>query len=42
MPRILQVEKSMRLHGQLQAVVAGVHDGGLGRGYGIKRSYGDT
>ena len=27
MTRILQVEKSMRLHGQLQPVVARVHDG---------------
>ena len=28
MTRILQVEKSMRLHGQLQPVVARVHEGG--------------
>ena len=28
MHRILQVEKSMRLHGQLQAVIARVHEGG--------------
>lgn len=27
MTRVLQVEKSMRLHGQLQPVVARMHDG---------------
>ena len=40
-PRILQVEKSMRVHGQLQAVVDRV-DGGLGGGYDVKRSYGQA
>ena len=39
MPRILQVEKSMRLHGQLQAVVARVHEGGYQLIDGFKRYY---
>lgn len=39
MSRILQVEKSMRLHGQLQPVVARVHDGGIQLIDGFKRVY---
>jgi len=39
MLRILQVEKSMRLHGQLQAVVARVHEGGYQLIDGFKRYY---
>jgi ParB/RepB/Spo0J family partition protein len=39
MPRILQVEKSMRLHGQLQPVVARVHEGGYQLIDGFKRYY---
>lgn len=39
MSRILQVEKSMRLHGQLQPVVARVHDGGYQLIDGFKRYY---
>ena len=39
MSRILQVEKSMRLHGQLQPVVARVHEGGYQLIDGFKRFY---
>jgi ParB/RepB/Spo0J family partition protein len=39
MNRILQVEKSMRLHGQLQPVVARVHEGGYQLIDGFKRVY---
>jgi ParB family chromosome partitioning protein len=39
MPRILQVEKSMRLHGQLQPVVARVHEGKYQLIDGFKRLY---
>ena len=39
MARILQVEKSMRIHGQLQAVVARVHNGGYQLIDGFKRYY---
>jgi len=39
MDRILQVEKSMRLHGQLQPVVAQVHEGILTLIDGFKRLY---
>jgi len=39
MDRILQVEKSMRVHGQLQAVVARVHAGGIQLIDGFKRLY---
>jgi ParB family chromosome partitioning protein len=39
MGRILQVEKSMRLHGQLQPVVARVHEGGIQLIDGFKRVY---
>lgn len=39
MHRILQVEKSMRLHGQLQAVIARVHEGGYQLIDGFKRYY---
>jgi len=39
MTRILQVEKSMRLHGQLQPVVALVHEGGYQLIDGFKRFY---
>jgi len=39
MPRVLQVEKSMRLHGQLQPVVARVHDGKYQLIDGFKRLY---
>ena len=39
MTRILQVEKSMRLHGQLQPVVARVHEGGCQLIDGFKRFY---
>ena len=39
MTRILQVEKSMRLHGQLQPVVARVHEGGYQIIDGFKRFY---
>jgi len=39
MSRILQVEKSMRLHGQLQPVIARVHDGGYQLIDGFKRYY---
>ena len=37
--RILQVEKSMKLHGQLQHVVARVHEGGYQLIDGFKRIY---
>jgi len=39
MSRILQVEKSMRLHGQLQPVVARVYEGGVQLIDGFKRLY---
>ena len=39
MTRILQVEKSMRLHGQLQPAVARVHEGGYQLIDGFKRYY---
>ena len=39
MTRILRVEKSMRLHGQLQPVVARVHEGGYQLIDGFKRFY---
>jgi ParB family chromosome partitioning protein len=39
MSRILQVEKSMRLHGQLQPVVARVYEGGIQLIDGFKRLY---
>lgn len=39
MSRILQVEKSMRIHGQLQPVVARVHKGGYQLIDGFKRYY---
>lgn len=39
MSRILQVEKSIRLHGQLQPVVARVHEGGVQLIDGFKRVY---
>ena len=39
MPRILQVEKLMRLHGQLQAVVTRLHNGNLQIIDGLKRCY---
>ena len=39
MARILEVEKSMRLHGQLQPVVARVHEGGYQLIDGFKRLY---
>jgi len=39
MDRILQVEKSMRVHGQLQAVVARVYPGGIQLIDGFKRLY---
>ena len=39
MTRILQVEKSMRLHGQLQPVVARVHANGIQLIDGFKRLY---
>jgi ParB family transcriptional regulator, chromosome partitioning protein len=39
MDRILQVEKSMRVHGQLQAVVARVHAEGIQLIDGFKRLY---
>ena len=39
MTRILQVEKSMRLHGQLQPVIARVHEGGYQLIDGFKRFY---
>jgi ParB/RepB/Spo0J family partition protein len=39
MTRILQVEKSMRLHGQLQPVVARVHEAGYQIIDGFKRLY---
>ena len=39
MPRILKVEKSMQLHGQLQPVVARVHEGGYQLIDGFKRFY---
>lgn len=39
MTRILRVEKSMRLHGQLQPVVARVHEGGYQLIDGFKRLY---
>lgn len=39
MSRILQVEKSMRLHGQLQMVVARFHEGGIQLIDGFKRLY---
>ena len=37
MTRILRVEKSMRLHGQLQPVVARIHEGGYQIIDGFKR-----
>jgi len=37
--RVAQVEKSMRVHGQLQSVVARVHDGGYQIIDGLKRFY---
>ena len=40
MSRILQIEKSMSVHGQLQAVVARVHAGGIQLIDGFKRLYG--
>ncbi len=39
MPRILQVEKSMRLHGQLQSVVARLYNGNFQIIDGLKRFY---
>jgi ParB family chromosome partitioning protein len=39
MSRILQIEKSMRLHGQLQPVVARVHESGVQLIDGFKRVY---
>lgn len=39
MTRVLQIEKSMRLHGQLQPVVARVHDGNYQMIDGFKRLY---
>jgi len=39
MARIIQVEKSMRVHGQLQPVVARVHNGGYQLIDGFKRYY---
>jgi ParB family transcriptional regulator, chromosome partitioning protein len=39
MPRILKVEKSMHLHGQLQPVVARIHEGGYQLIDGFKRFY---
>jgi ParB family transcriptional regulator, chromosome partitioning protein len=39
MARILEVEKSMRLHGQLQPVVARMHKGGIQLIDGYKRLY---
>lgn len=39
MARILEVEKSMRLHGQLQPVVARIHQGGVQLIDGYKRLY---
>jgi ParB/RepB/Spo0J family partition protein len=39
MPRILKVEKSMRLHGQLQPVIARVYEGGYQLIDGFKRVY---
>jgi len=39
MTRILRVEKSMRLHGQLQPVVARIHEGGYQIIDGFKRFY---
>lgn len=39
MSRIHQVERSMRIHGQLQPVVARVHEGGLQLIDGFKRVY---
>lgn len=39
MSRIMQVEKSMRQHGQLQPVVARVHEGGIQLIDGFKRFY---
>jgi len=39
MARILQVEKSMRVHGQLQPVIARVHNGGYQLIDGFKRYY---
>lgn len=39
MSRVLQVEKSMRLHGQLQPVVARVHEEGVQLIDGFKRLY---
>lgn len=39
MSRILQVEKSMRLHGQLQPIVARSHEGGIQLIDGFKRVY---
>jgi len=39
MGRIRQVEKSMRIHGQLQPVIARVHDSGYQLIDGFKRVY---
>jgi ParB family chromosome partitioning protein len=39
MSRILQVEQSMRVHGQLQPVIARVHEGGIQLIDGYKRLY---
>lgn len=39
MERILHIEKSMRLHGQLQMVIARVHEGGFQMIDGFKRLY---
>jgi len=39
MSRILEMEKSMRLHGQLQPVVARMHEGGIQLIDGYKRLY---
>jgi len=39
MARIVQVEKSMRIHGQLQPVIARVHNGGYQLIDGFKRYY---
>jgi ParB family transcriptional regulator, chromosome partitioning protein len=39
MPRVIQLEKSMKLHGQLQPVVARSHEGGYQLIDGFKRLY---
>lgn len=39
MPRVLQIEKSMRLYGQLQPIVARVHAGGFTLIDGFKRFF---